>query len=168
MNEAVQSWVRKIQDNKLVQFNKSRRERFEYEKKYLHEVPSVPFDVRNTLPAIVNRESCITYQTNKYSVPPEYIGKTMTVKPFIDERRIEVLDQDGNSVRVITCEKAGARQMIIFPEDREKILLHWKNGLKKDYSFRTSKKKYSASPAHTFVAVRNPAFYEQFVCGGVQ
>jgi transposase len=166
LNEDVQHWIGKIQDNRLVQFNKSRRERFNDEKKYLHEVSSVPFDVRNTLPVIVNRESCITYQTNKYSVPPVYIGKTMTLKPFIDGRRIEVFDQDGKPVRIIICEKKGARQIIIFPEDREQILLHWKNGLKKDFSFRTSKKKHSAS--HTFVAVRNPAFYEQFVCGGAR
>ena len=77
---------------------------------YLKELPASTFDIRDAIPLIVNRESCIIYKTNRYSVPPVFIGKTLTAKPFVEVEKIELFDSEGVSIRVIDCAPAGSRK----------------------------------------------------------
>lgn len=166
LNEAALAWIKRIANNKLSQFNQSRNERFEYEKTYLKKLPASSFDVRDAIPLIVNRESCITYKTNKYSVSPVFIGKTLTAKPFVEDEKIELFDSEGVSIRVIDCAPAGSRRTFISPEDRDAILAAWEKGLRRDAFKRQAKKAFKMQNPD-YVAVRNPAFYEQFLRGAV-
>ena len=166
LNEAALAWIKRIADNKLSQFNQSRNERFDYEKQFLKKLPASMFDVRDAIPLVVSRESCITYKTNKYSVPPVFIGKTITAKPFVEVERIELFDSEGISIRVIDCAPAGSRQSFIRLEDKDAILAAWEKGLKRD-AFKRQAKKTFRMQNPDYVAVRNPGFYEQFLKGAL-
>ena len=166
LNEEALAWIKRIADNKLSQFNQSRNERFVYEKQFLKQLPASSFDVRDAIPLIVNRESCITYKTNKYSVPPVFIGKTLTAKPFVEVEKLELFDSEGVSIRIIDCAPAGGRQSFMRLEDRDAILAAWEKGLKRDAFKRQAKKTFKLSN-HEYVAVRNPVFYEQFLMGAL-
>ena len=166
LNEDALAWIKSIAENKLSQFNQSRNERFNLEKQYLKKIPSSDFDVRDSIPLIVNRESCITYRTNKYSVPPVFIGKTITGRPFLDVEKLELFDADGVSIRIIDCAPAGSRKSFISVEDQEAILKAWEKGLKHDAFKRQAKKALKFSNPD-YVAIRNPVFYEQFLAGGL-
>lgn len=166
LNEEALAWIKRIADNKLSQFNQSRNERFVYEKQFLKQLPASSFDVRDAIPLIVNRESCITYKTNKYSVPPVFIGKTLTAKPFVEVEKLELFDSEGVSIRIIDCAPAGSRQSFMRLEDRDAILAAWEKGLKRDAFKRQAKKTFKLSNPE-YVAVRNPVFYEQFLMGAL-
>ena len=166
LNEEALAWIKRIADNKLSQFNQSRNERFVYEKQFLKQLPASSFDVRDAIPLIVNRESCITYKTNKYSVPPVFIGKTLTAKPFVEVEKLELFDSEGVSIRIIDCAPAGSRQSFMRLEDKDAILAAWEKGLKRDAFKRQAKKTYKLSNPE-YVAVRNPVFYEQFLMGAL-
>ena len=165
LNEDAVTWIRRIADNRLTQFNQTRNERFEVEKPYLKPLPASEFDVRDSIPLIVSRESCITYKTNRYSVPPVFIGKTITARPFVDVEKLELFDCDGNSIRIIDCAPAGSRKSFILLEDQEAILKAWEKGIKRD-AFKRQTKKTINMRNPEYVAVRNPVFYEQFLAGG--
>jgi len=166
LNEDAVAWIKRIAENKLTQFNQTRNERFEIEKPFLKTLPVAEFDVRDSIPLVVSRESCITYRTNKYSVPPVFIGKTITAKPFLDVEKIELFDTDGISIRIIDCAPAGSRKSFVSQEDQEAILKAWEKGIKRDAFKRQTKKALKlANPE--YVAVRNPVFYEQFLAGGL-
>lgn len=166
LNEEALAWIKRIADNKLSQFNQSRNERFVYEKQFLKQLPTSSFDVRDAIPLIVNRESCITYKTNKYSVPPVFIGKTLTAKPFVEVDKLELFDSEGVSIRIIDCAPAGSRQSFMRLEDKDAILAAWEKGLKRDAFKRQAKKTFKLSNPE-YVAVRNPVFYEQFLMGAL-
>lgn len=166
LNEEALAWIKRIADNKLSQFNQSRNERFVYEKQFLKQLPASSFDVRDAIPLIVNRESCITYKTNKYSVPPVFIGKTLTAKPFVEVEKLELFDSEGVSIRIIDCAPAGSRQSFMRLEDKDAILAAWEKGLKRDAFKRQAKKTFKLSNPE-YVAVRNPVFYEQFLMGAL-
>ena len=58
--------------------------RHKNEKEYLLPLPRAELLLNfltKPLTRIVTKESLITYQNNKYSLPPYYIGKTLTIKP---------------------------------------------------------------------------------------
>lgn len=166
LNEDAVSWIKKISNNKLVQFNQTRNERFAIEKVHLRKLPALGFDVRDSIPLVVSRESCITFRTNKYSVPPAFIGKTITAKPFVEAEKLELFDSNGVSIRVIDCAPAGSRQSFISVEDQEAIMQAWEKGLKKDAIKRQAKKTLKFNNPE-YVAIRNPVFYEQFLAGGL-
>lgn len=166
LNEAALTWIKRIAVNRLSQFNQSRNERFTYEKQFLKKLPVSSFDIRDAIPLIVNRESCITYKTNKYSVPPVFIGKTLTAKPFVEVEKLELFDSEGVSIRIIDCAPAGSRQSFMRLEDKDAILAAWEKGLKRDAFKRQAKKTFKLSN-HEYVAVRNPVFYEQFLMGAL-
>ena len=164
LNEAALAWIRRIAGNRLAQFNQSRNERFDHEKQFLKAIPAGIFDVRDAIPLVVSRESCITYKTNKYSVPPVFIGKTITARPFVEAERIELFDTEGIPIRVIDCAPEGSRQSFIRPEDKEAIHAAWEKGLKRD-AFKRQARKTLRMQDPDYVAVRNPVFYEQFLKG---
>ena len=55
-------------------------ERLLVEKPRLHALPEHPFDTDVVLPAIVSKEARVRLDTNSYSLPPEYVGKTVHVR----------------------------------------------------------------------------------------
>ena len=55
-------------------------ELFKEEKKALFTLPGYRYDPAHRTELCVNSYSLVTYETNRYSVPVEYVGKTVTLK----------------------------------------------------------------------------------------
>lgn len=163
LNEDVRRWISKIQNNRLSQFNQTRKERFDIEQSLLKPVSENAYDVRPGIPVMVNRESCIRFKTNSYSVPPVYIGRKLVVRPFMSSNEIEVFDPEGKSIRIISCEKPGERKAFIFPEDREQIRQAWELCRSRTDIHRSLKKKTRIISKEPAVIIRKPEFYNQFV-----
>ncbi len=114
---------------------------------------------------MVNRESCITWKTNKYSVPPEYIGRELTLRPDVFTNRADVY-AEGTLVRSIRLEDAGAMKRVFFPEDREKIRVFWEQSRKRDAKLRMPKRRIQAKRT-VDVVIRSPSVYDELIPGGV-
>ena len=80
LNEAVQGWLKEIDSKELRELGESRAKRFDHEKQYLIPLPPQPYDWREVHELMVSRESCISFETNRYSVPPRHIGQVLTFK----------------------------------------------------------------------------------------
>lgn len=59
-------------------------ERFAEERPHLHTLPAMAFDCRSVETRRVLREALIAYEGNRYSVPAEHVGRTVTVKEDFD------------------------------------------------------------------------------------
>lgn len=62
------------------------------EKSVLLALPPHAYECCRWTPARVNRYSLITFETNRYSVPVEYVGRQVLLKAFVD--RLEVVWED--------------------------------------------------------------------------
>jgi len=80
LNEKVMHWLKYIDEKPVGELLESRKGRFSQEKPYLQSLPVITFDSRDIHEVYVNRESYITFETNRYSVPPEFIGESLTLK----------------------------------------------------------------------------------------
>jgi transposase len=164
LNWYVDRWMQNISAKPVSGMNETRRKRFEEEKQYLHKIPDEGYDVRAVIDLMVSRESCITYETNRYSVPPQYIGRTLTCRPGIFKRTLSVYS-GTNLIREIILEDGGCRKKIITADDREAIKKLWEQQRRRQNLWRTPRKRVHTS-AQIDVAVRSPVFYEQFLAGG--
>jgi hypothetical protein len=160
LNETVRAWLTSVDKNILRDFGESRNERFSKEKPYLNPLPAVRFDYRHREELLVNRESCITYRTNRYSVPPEYIGQMLTlqVDPLTNEADLQ---KEGFTIRNIVLESAGAKKRVMLPEDEQAINQLWmKQFLKRNRNGEgNSRSRTQDQPS---VEIRNPADYDQY------
>jgi hypothetical protein len=124
LNEAVQGWLKEIDRKEIRELGESRERRFEYERQYLIPLPSQPYDWREVHELIVSRESCITFETNRYSVPPRYIGQSLTLK--VDRLSGEAaLFCASGSIRSYQLERKGACKRIMLAEDVREINELW-------------------------------------------
>lgn len=55
-------------------------DRWEREKPHLQGVPPTPYDTRITRAVGVNHQTRVEFQTNTYTVPPRFVGQTLTLK----------------------------------------------------------------------------------------
>lgn len=165
LNESVLSWIEAIKGNKISGLTSSREERHEEEKPHLKTMTAAPFDVRDAIPLLVNRESCITWKTNKYSVHPRYMGIEITIRPDVFGTNAE-LYADGTLLRSISLETEGAMKRVIYPEDREAIRKRWEQDRERQRVFRFPKRRVAETKVLD-VEVRSPTTYDQFIPGGV-
>jgi transposase len=63
-------------------------ERFEQERALLRPLPVIPFDSDEVVPAIVSPHARIAFDGNRYSVPPQFVRKTLTVRANREELRL--------------------------------------------------------------------------------
>ena len=159
LNSQVKGWLADIDCKPLSQFAESRAQRFLREKSALRHLPVTDCDVREEIPVAVNRESMIGYQTNSYSVPPQYIGELLTLKVDPLSHEAEILGSQG-SIRHLQLCPAGSRQRIVFPEDRAAMQLRWQQDRNRT-ARRRAPRKHALRPA-VEVQVRSPAEYEPF------
>jgi len=166
LNQSVLQWIDDIKGKTIGGLNQSRTERFKYERDYLLSLPTVDLDVRFATICTVNRESMITWETNRYSVTPDLISDSVELR--IDRRTGEAeLLHAGRSLRTFVLEPAGCRKRLFFEEDKEAIQKRWRS----DRDARTQREARKA--VHTAVpevAIRNPSEYDLFAetAGGVQ
>jgi transposase len=157
LNEKVLSWLETINEKPLREFNESRNQRFEREKTCLLPLPQIPYECFEIHEALVNRESFFHYQENRYSVPPRFIGKRITLKVFPLENKAKLLDGD-KPIREIFLQEPGAGKKSWFPGDRELVQKMWeKQRKRKPYP----RKKLSANKYIPEVIVRKPGEYDE-------
>jgi transposase len=63
--------------------------RFEKERARLRRLPPVPFNTDENLSVQVSSHARVRYDGNRYSVPPEVVGKTVLLRASVTEVRIE-------------------------------------------------------------------------------
>jgi len=165
LNEAVMNWIARVRDNRISGLSESRADRYNHEKQYLFPLPETGFDIRDSVPLIVNRESCITWKTNRYSLPPTLMGKEITGRPSVFGNRLDIYFQ-GQHIRTIAIKPEGARCLVIFPEDREAIRKRWEKDIKKQELLRFPKRKIKETTG-TEVSVRHPSAYDLLLTGGL-
>ena len=157
LNEKVIEWLKYVDDKPMREFKESRSTRFERERSYLGSLPATPYDCREILEVKVNNESLIHIDSNRYSVPPEYIQTSLTVR--IDRFKNEAEIFDGNkSIRKIKLEKKGEGKKIWFFEDKEALFKLWERQMVRE-SIKLMKKK-APQEAVQDVEIRKPSFYD--------
>jgi transposase len=72
-------------------------ERLLIERGRLRELPKHPFDSDTLIALVVSKELRIRFDTNSYSVPPGYVGKTVQLRA--DDRRVRIFC-DGSEIAV--------------------------------------------------------------------
>jgi hypothetical protein len=166
LNQLVLRWIDEIQHNRIGGLNQSRAERFAHEKEHLLPLPSVDLDVRLVVPCTVNRESMITWETNRYSVPPELISTCVELRVDRRTRQAEIFHA-GKSLKTIILAPGGSRERIVFPEDEAAIRKRWRQDWDAWIRRTTRKSDRTTVPE---VAIRNPSVYEQLaeIEGGLQ
>lgn len=107
---------------------------------------------------IVNRESYITFETNRYSVPPQYIGKMLYLKIDPMEKTGELITE-GQPIRKIELLESGGRGRITLPEDREAVRKLWL----KQTGGKKTKNDVPASDKEMDVDTRSPASYDKLI-----
>lgn len=166
LNESVMIWIDRIKHKRIGGMSKSREERFDQEKDALLPLPAVDLDVRLAVVCTVNRESMITWETNRYSVTPELISSSVELR--VDRRSGKAeLFHAGISFRTFTLEPAGSRQRTIFDDDAEAIMKRWR----RDCDAREQRSiRKGARISVPEVIIRNPSAYDQLaeVSGGLQ
>ena len=160
LNTDVMSWLSHIDVKPLSDFNQSRLERFEREKPLLQMLPATAFDARREIPLGVNRESMITYETNRYSVPPEWIGQLLTLKVDPLSREAEIFSPRG-LLRRFSLKPAGARERVFFPEDHELVRRRWAHDRLTIARRRIPRRRHTLTK-QIDVEVRSPAAYAIF------
>jgi transposase len=87
-------------------------------------LPAHPFDTDIVIPLIVSKEARVRLDTNTYSVPPEYVGKTVHLRA--DDQRVRVICDGVEIARHVRC--WDRRRHIEDPAHLEKLLARRKAG----------------------------------------
>lgn len=157
-NEAL-DWIESILDRRISGLTESRRERFDKEKEYLKPLPEFDLDIRRSIPCMVNRESCITFETNKYSINPCFIGKIVELKVDEQSGQAEVF-ACNESIKTFSLLERGSHARIIFPEDLEAIEKRHKSDRDRVDRIRKCKSRVKSAVE---VDVRHPSFYDSVI-----
>jgi transposase len=167
LNEDVLRWIDSIKDNPIGGIGESRAARFERDRAELLSLPARDLDVRLSIPCTVNRESMITYETNRYSVSPELISRTVELRVERRYGQAEIFIE-GQSIKSFVLAPAGSRAYILHDEDKKAIRERWR----KDRACREDRAKRARSrrETDTMVSVRHPSVYDEVmdIHGGVQ
>ncbi|MBN2736022.1 MAG: IS21 family transposase [Spirochaetales bacterium] len=158
LNEHVMKWLECIDKKELREFLETREERFAKERVYFKELPAQDYDCRETHEVWVSREARINYQTNCYSVPPEFIGERLTLK-INPMNNLADLAVGKKIIRTMKLEVAGSHKLIETTEDMKALLELWE----KQQSRRLKTQKRKSHKQEPQVDVRSPGSYDQFV-----
>ena len=63
-------------------------DRFQQERALLRALPAIPFDTDEVVPAVVNPHARIAFDGNRYSAPPQFVRKPLTIRANRDELRL--------------------------------------------------------------------------------
>jgi len=162
LNERVLEWIQVISSKPIAELGESRAERFDRERSFLGPLPASDFDARDIVPLVVNRESTIRHETNRYSVPPEHIATTVLLYVHPLTRMAELV-ADGRSIRSFLLAPPGSRAVVIFEEDRAELKTRWDRDRSR-LAIRRSPRRRTRRAVD--VEVRSPAAYDVLVSLG--
>ena len=63
-------------------------DRFEQERALLRPLPAIPFDTDEVVPAVVNPHARIAFDGNRYSAPPQFVRRPITIRANQDKLRL--------------------------------------------------------------------------------
>ena len=86
LNDHLKQWCLEEAEKRLVPYTQETvAQMWEKEKKHLHPLPDQRFEACKLVSCQVNKTSLVTIETNQYSVPSQYVGKTVWAKIFVDQ-----------------------------------------------------------------------------------
>ncbi len=162
LNTEVLAWVEGIADRRISGLNETRRERFIIEKPALKPLPALDIDIRRSVICAVNRESCIVFETNKYSISPDFIGEIVCLR-VDDEQRTAEIFHGTRSLRCIELEEPGAGRVRIDEDDRAAIKERHDADMKKRWRIMSRSRR---GRSIVEVETRHPSLYDAVVNGG--
>lgn len=166
MNKNAMTWLELVDTKKMSDFKQTRNERFEVELPFLRNLPEIPFDTREVHELVVHRDSTICFETNKYSIPPEYIRQFVTLKADTRNRRAAVYAGEI-LIREIELAQAGSNETVMFSEDEIAIKQLWEQQLQKKAKRESQiRQKKARKKQATEVETRNPSWFEKYVFAG--
>jgi transposase len=89
-------------------------DRFDKERALLRPLPAIPFDTDEVVPVVVNPHARISFDGNRYSAPPQFVRRPLTLRANRDELR---LLHEGQVVsHHVRSHERG--QLLVLPEHR--------------------------------------------------
>lgn len=125
LNELVLVWLKGVDNKILREFNQTRLQRFQEDLRNLKPLPLNEFDHRAEEPLYVSREGQFTFNTNRYSVPAEYIGKRVVGYRDPDTKTMDVYD-GKKLIKTVYLLPDGANGKVTDHEDRKSLYEAWK------------------------------------------
>jgi hypothetical protein len=89
-------------------------DRFERERSLLRSLPAVSFDTDEIVPAVVNPHARIEFDGNRYSAPPQFVRRPVTIRASRDE--VRVLHEGLVVAQHVRCYQRG--ELIVSPDHR--------------------------------------------------
>lgn len=89
-------------------------ERFQKERALLRLLPAIPFDTDEVVPAIVSPHARIAFDGNRYSVPPQFVRRPITVRANRDT--LHLLHEGQVVAQHVRSYQRG--QLLVLPEHR--------------------------------------------------
>jgi len=89
-------------------------DRFEQERALLRPLPAIAFDTDEVVPAIVSPHARVAFDGNRYSAPPQFVRKTITLRANANEVRL--LHEGQVVARHVRSYERG--QLLVLPEHR--------------------------------------------------
>jgi transposase len=89
-------------------------DRFQQERTLLRPLPAIPFDTDEVVPAVVNPHARIAFDGNRYSAPPQFVRKTISIRANRDELRL--LHEGQVVAQHVRSYERG--QLLMLPEHR--------------------------------------------------
>ena len=114
-------WRDQVANKRLHETTRERPcDRFLREKPALRPLPEFPFDTDEDFPTLVSGHCRVRFDANRYSVPPEYRGKTVAVRA--NDQAVWVLFDGKEIARHRRCYEK--RQILLLPEHQLAALQH--------------------------------------------
>ena len=89
-------------------------DRFEQERALLRPLPAIPFDTDEVVPAVVSPHARIAFDGNRYSAPPQFVRRPITVRANRDE--LHLLHEGQVMAQHVRSYERG--QLLVLPEHR--------------------------------------------------
>jgi hypothetical protein len=89
-------------------------DRFQQERSLLRSLPTIPFDTDEIVPAVVSPHARIEFDGNRYSAPPQFVRRPITIRATRDA--IRLLHEGQVVAQHVRCYER--RQLIVLPDHR--------------------------------------------------
>jgi hypothetical protein len=125
LNASVMDWLAKVDQEELREFCETRSERFEKERACLQPwVAQAAPEIRADEDLVVSREGTITFETNRYSVNAELIGKAVCLRYDPLDRKAAIY-HEGKELYRLNLLPRGSRGRLIRLQDAESLRARW-------------------------------------------
>jgi transposase len=109
------TWRDEVANLRLHQTTRERpRDRFEQERTLLRQLPVIAYDTDEVVPAVVSPHARIAFDGNRYSAPPQFVRRPITIRANRDEVRL--LHEGQVVAEHVRSYQRG--QLLVLPEHR--------------------------------------------------